>query len=90
MTRNALISTILLGCAGLYIVIRLATGGMGYAYAQRSGDTYVAANASDAAAGIADFSLSRTVGIWVAAIMTLCALSTHLPASEAAFLYSAA
>ncbi len=75
MTRNALISTILLGCAGLYIIVRLSTGGMGYGFAQQSGGEWVAADASDAAAGIAEFSLSRTVGIWVAAIMTLCIFS---------------
>ncbi|WP_166823818.1 hypothetical protein [Thalassoroseus pseudoceratinae] len=75
MTRNALISTILLGCAGLYIVVRLANGGMGYGFAQRSGEEWVTADASDAAAGIAEFSPSRTVGIWVAAMMTLCIFS---------------
>lgn len=75
MTRNVLISTILLGIAGLYIVTRLSTGGMGYGFAQRSGDEWVAADASDAAAGIAEFSVSRTIGIWVAAIMTLCIFS---------------
>lgn len=75
MTRERLIWTLLLLAAGGWIVYRAVTLGIGTGYVQRFDGTVAAATPGDYAAGIADLSWSRTVGIWVAALFTLCIFS---------------
>lgn len=58
------------------LAYRASTTGMGFGFVKEtpSGST-VAASASEAAAGVARFDWSRTIGIWVAALLTLFVFS---------------
>jgi hypothetical protein len=76
MKRETLIWTILLIAAGLYLAWRAAAFGAGTVYVTRTGrGAEMLANGWDAVAGTAQASLSRTVGVWVAAVFTLCIFS---------------
>lgn len=75
MRRERLIWTALLVAAAAYIAYRLSTTGMGYGYVRELYGVETPANAVDAAAGAAEFSWSRTIGVWVAALFTLCIFS---------------
>lgn len=75
MKRETIVWTVLLLLAGGYLVFRAAQTGMGSVYVREVGGMTLGVNPSEAAAGSARFDWSRTVGIWVAAIFTLCILS---------------
>jgi hypothetical protein len=75
MKRETLIWLILLLAAGVYIVVRLVTTGMGIAYEERINGEVFPANAWDALAGNGQVSLARSIGVWVAALGTLFILS---------------
>lgn len=62
---------VVLAVAMSWIIFRTATHGMGFAYVQQSGEQYVSATHNDYISGVAEFSPSRTIGLWVAALMTL-------------------
>lgn len=74
-SREKLIWGVLLALAVVWIAYRTATHGMGYEYVEYSGEQFVEATFADHAAGTAMFSLSRTIGTWVAALMTLAIFS---------------
>ncbi len=61
--------------AVIWIIFRTATMGMGSAYVQYDGDQVIDATYADFASGTAVYSPSRTIGIWVAALMTLAIFS---------------
>jgi hypothetical protein len=65
----------LLVLATAWIGYRLTTGGMGLAYVQQSGGQEIAATPDDFAAGMATFSWTQTLGLWVSAFMTLAIMS---------------
>ncbi|MFV0446743.1 MAG: hypothetical protein ACK5Q5_24485 [Planctomycetaceae bacterium] len=75
MSRVRAIWTGVFVVAVLWIGFRMATGGMGLAYVQHSSGQTLLATPDDDAAGMATFSWSQTLGIWVAAFMTLAILS---------------
>jgi hypothetical protein len=75
MKRETLIWTILLVIAGLYITFRVTTSGMGIAYVRGVDGAWITAEVSEKVAGTAELSWSRTIGIWVAAVFTLCIFS---------------
>jgi hypothetical protein len=75
MKRETLIWTCLLGLAGVWLAYRTATGGMALEYVQPLPVGEAAATPNDAFAGTAQFSLSRTLGVWVAALFTLAIFS---------------
>jgi hypothetical protein len=75
MKRETLIWVILLLAAGVYIVVRLVTTGMGIGYEERINGEVFPANAWDAMAGNGQVSIARSIGVWVAALGTLFILS---------------
>lgn len=75
MKRETKIWLIVFALAGAWLLFRVVTTGMGSAYVQGVGGDVLPATYNDYAAGAAEFSLSRTVGLWVAAIFTLCIFS---------------
>lgn len=75
MKREHLIWLILLLAGGAWITYRVMSAGAGSGYIQQVDGTYNGATAADAVAGTATFSWSRTIGVWVAAISTLCIFS---------------
>lgn len=58
-----------------YLAWRAASDGIGSQYITDTNGRYAPATIPDTVAGTAQFSLSRTIGIWVAALLTLCILS---------------
>jgi len=75
MKKETLIWTLLLVLAGAYLVYRATAVGSGRVYVRQVDGVESAASAWEAMAGSAQLSFSRTVGVWVAAIFTLCILS---------------
>jgi hypothetical protein len=75
MKRETMIWTVVVVLAGAYLLYRAAAVGSGRAYARDLHGTEAAASAWEGAVGTADVSAARTVGVWVAAILTLCILS---------------
>ncbi len=73
--RERLIWGTIFTVAVAWIAFRTATIGMGSAYVKVIGEQVTEAKANDFVAGVAEFSLSRTIGIWVAALLTLAVLS---------------
>jgi hypothetical protein len=65
----------ILAIAGAYLVWRGATVGNGRQYVVAIDGRTSAASVSDIVAGAAEVSAARTVGTWVAALLTLCVLS---------------
>jgi hypothetical protein len=61
--------------AGGYLAWRAATVGIGSQYVTEINGHYAPATIANTVAGTARFSLSRTIGIWVAALLTLCIFS---------------
>jgi hypothetical protein len=61
--------------AGVYLAWRVASVGMGSQYVTEADGQAVAASVADTVAGTARFSLSRTIGVWVAALLTLSTFS---------------
>lgn len=74
-TQERMIWGAIFAVATVWIVVRTATTGMGSAYVQYSGDQVVDASYAEYAAGVAVFSPSRTIGVWVAALLTLAIFS---------------
>lgn len=76
MTRSTLLWLIIVVAAAAWLAYRGATYGIGSQYVTTAPNgQHFGATAWDALAGTAQFSLSRTVGIWVAAFFTLCIFS---------------
>jgi hypothetical protein len=75
MKRETMIWTIVILVAGSYLVFRSYQGNMAVEYERQVDGLYTGATAWDAMAGDAQFSMSRTVGTWVAAIFTLSIFS---------------
>ncbi len=76
MKRETRIWTVLFLVGAALLAYRASTStGMGKAYVQQTDGAAVAVKASEAITGTVDFSWSRTVGIWVAAMFTLCIFS---------------
>lgn len=57
------------------VVVKTSIWGMGKGYASELDGGWEVATASDYVAGVATFSWSQTIGIWLAAIFTLCIFS---------------
>ncbi|MHC4081350.1 MAG: hypothetical protein ACYS15_03285 [Planctomycetota bacterium] len=75
MKRETLIWLTILLAAGVYIVVRALTTGMGLGYDERINGEVFPATAWDALAGNGQVSLARSIGVWVAALGTLFILS---------------
>lgn len=76
MKRETLVWTIILAAAGLYLAYRAAAFGAGTVYVtQTASGAERLATGWDAVAGAARVSVGRTVGVWVAALFTLCIFS---------------
>jgi hypothetical protein len=75
MKREPMIATTILVATIAFLAYRTSTTGMGSVYVVEFAGTQTAADASDVVAGSATFDWSRTFGIWVAAVMTLCIFS---------------
>jgi len=65
----------LLILGGGWLLLRLITNGAGSAYVQEVPFGEVSATHNDFVAGAAQFSLSRTVGLWFSAVLTLAVMS---------------
>jgi hypothetical protein len=61
--------------AGAYLAWRVASVGIGSQYVVQTDGRTTSASIADTVAGIAQFSLSRTIGVWVAAFFTLSIFS---------------
>ena len=66
---------VLLVAAVGFLTWRVDSVGAGRAFVRQVDGRVVPANVSDLVAGTAEFSLSRTIGIWTAALLTLCIMS---------------
>jgi hypothetical protein len=66
---------VLLVAAAGFLAWRVESVGAGRAFVREVDGRVAPANVSDFVAGTAEFSLSRTVGIWTAALLTLCIMS---------------
>ncbi|MCP3905703.1 MAG: hypothetical protein GY715_18915 [Planctomycetes bacterium] len=75
MNRERIIWSVILLIAIVYVGYRVANGGMGLGYEQRINGTVAPGSSWDVLAGSAEVSLSRTIGVWVAALFTLFVLS---------------
>ena len=75
MTRERLIWTVVFVVAGAWLAYRAVTLGIGSEYVRDIDGQAVAASAWDAAAGTAHRSWPRTIGVWVAAFLTLSIMS---------------
>ena len=86
MSRSGWIWTVLMVVAGIYLLVRLATGGMGLVYVQdqpvevqepgqESWSRAVGVDPKRQGEAGVRVSWSRTVGTWLAALFTLCILS---------------
>lgn len=75
MNRERMIWLILLAAGGAWIAYRAVTLEVGSGFVEQVDGSYSTASAAEAAAGTAMFSWSRTIGIWVAALFTLCIFS---------------
>lgn len=76
MKRESLLWLIVLAISGAYMVFRVSTTGLGLGYVAEDIDgSQVPSNSWEFMAGAADVSVSRSIGIWVAALCTLFVLS---------------
>jgi len=75
MKRETLVWTVLLAVAGAYLLWRTASFGGATVYVRSVDGLQTTATAWEGMAGIARPSISRTVGVWMAAIFTLCIMS---------------
>src|SRR4029079_9906444 len=67
--------TMLLLAGALWMAYRCVTIGAGAAYVQEVDGTLDLASPTDAALGVARFSMSHTIGLWLAAFFTLAIFS---------------
>ncbi len=75
MKRETIIWAVILVIAGTWLAWRGLSTGCGSVYVQTVDGQQRIANAWQGAAGTAQFDVSRTVGVWLGAVMTLCILS---------------
>jgi hypothetical protein len=75
MKRQHLLWILLFVAGGVYLAHRAVTQHIGSAYVRVVDGAAQSASAWEYAAGGAEFSLSRTAGIWCAALLTLCVFS---------------
>lgn len=75
MTRERIIWTVILAIALIYVLVRVFTGGMGLGYESALDGNVFPSDSWEVMAGGAYVSVSRTIGIWVAALFTLFVLS---------------
>ncbi len=75
MSREKVLWLALLLVAGIYVVFRVVTTGLGIDYEASLDGSLAAADSWDALAGAAYPSVARTIGVWVAALFTLFVLS---------------
>ncbi|MHC5113279.1 MAG: hypothetical protein ACYTGP_02480 [Planctomycetota bacterium] len=75
MNRERIIWSVILLIAIAYIVYRVAGGGMGLGFEQEMAGAVSPGTSWDVLAGSAEVSMSRTIGVWVAALFTLFVLS---------------
>ncbi|HUG93414.1 MAG TPA: hypothetical protein VML55_21425, partial [Planctomycetaceae bacterium] len=75
MKWETLIWTVLFVAGAAFLAFRTTTGEMGRAYVQPAEAKWVEADPAAAAAGAAQFSWGRTLGLWTAALMTLFVFS---------------
>ena len=75
MKQETLVWTALLLISGLFIAYRATAHGSGRVYVKQVDGMYVSATAWDAETGLAQVSLERTLGLWLAAIFTLSIFS---------------
>ncbi len=75
MKRETIIWIVLLAIAGAYLAYRATTAGNGLVYVQRIDGVEVNATVWQGAAGMAEPSTPRTIGLWIAAFFTLCIMS---------------
>jgi hypothetical protein len=73
--RERLIWGVIFALAIVWIAFRASTSGMGRAYVQVEGDQVTEATYADYDSGVALYSPSRTIGIWVSALLTLAIFS---------------
>jgi hypothetical protein len=71
MKNETRIWLVLFLLAGGYLAYRAATVGIGSQYVTEINGRYAPASIADTVAGTSQFSLSRTIGIWLAAFLTL-------------------
>ncbi len=75
MKRETLIWTVILVLAGAYLAYRATAYGCGSVYVREVDGVERLASVWEGTAGTATLSISRTIGVWVAAMLTLCILS---------------
>ena len=75
MKRETLIWLIIMAIAAIYMVFRASTTGMGLGYVEIVDGEQIPSNSWEVMAGAAQVSISRTIGIWVAALCTLFVMS---------------
>jgi len=75
MNKQTILWTLVFTAAAAWLTYRFATLGAGSAYVQEVDGRMLNATPSDFAAGTAQFSVSRTIGLWVAAFLTLAIFS---------------
>lgn len=75
MKRETAIWTTVFAIGAVALAIRAGFFGMGVEYAYTVDGTPTPATAEDRVSGVATIDWSRTVGVWVAAIFTLCIFS---------------
>ncbi len=76
MKRETIIWLTVFLLGAIFLAYRAGTSGMGFGFEREtSSGAWVGASAAESGARVASFSLSRTVGIWVAALMTLFVFS---------------
>ena len=75
MKRETVIWTAVLLLSAAFLAYRANSGQMGRAYMQEVDGVWISANTTDAFAGTAVFSWSRSIGLWIAALFTLCIFS---------------
>ncbi len=75
MKRETMIWTGILVLAGAYLLYRAVGVGAGAVYVERVNGTETSATGWEAMAGTAQVSVSQTIGVWVAAMFTLCIFS---------------
>ena len=75
MSQNKTIWWAVFIFAGLFLLARVSMTGMGTVYVQSVDGQEIAASPANAAIAGTYFSLSRTIGLWVSAVFTLCIFS---------------
>ncbi len=75
MNKQTALWTLVFAVAALWLAYRFASTGAGSAFAQEVDGRWAQAAPTDYVAGTAQFSVTRTIGLWTAAFFTLAAFS---------------